>query len=622
MGRLSPWGNAYVREKEYNGKIEAKAYITGVEDLDYQVMYKKHRLQPRESYRLDYIAEVEGCGSKLDYSEYADNLRDLWKVNWNRHVTYNIIDVKVVDNIDKELQYITVTQAMAYTAGINLSDTLSPVATWEQIIYRDQIDKGIILPNKQHNEKIAFEGAFVKAPQVGKHRWIVSFDLDSLYPHLIMMFNISPECITSLLAQVNVDHMVQGLPYDNPDPSLTVCPSGNTFRKDKKGVFSEIMERMYAERKSIKREGLGFEQKAIDETDPDLKSQYEHAAKIRDVSQHARKILLNSGYGAFGNVGFNMYDLRLARSITTSGQLAIRWVGRVVNEMLNKALETDKDYVVYTDTDSIYVNLEEVVRRKGMIDSPTNEVVEMLDVFCEETMQPVISNGYKDLQAYCNAPQQKMNMSREVISDNSVFCAKKMYALSVWNSEGVAYDEPYIKVLGLNSIVKSSTPAVVRKASKELVTLMLNNTEEEVQESVEKFRLKFKELSPEEIAFPRTVSDVQKYKAASTIYAKGTPIHARGALLFNHYIEKNNLTNKYSLIQNGEKIKFCYLKKPNVIHENVISFISDFPTELDLDKSIDYELQFEKAFVEPVKVILDAIGWNVEKVVNLELFFS
>ena len=157
---------------------------------------------------------------------------------------------------------------------------------------------------------------------------------------------------------------------------------------------------------------------------------------------------------------------------------------------------------------------------------------------------------------------------------------------------------------------------------KDALKLMMEGTEDDVIEFIEDSRKKFKELPPEQISFPRSVSDVVKYNSSSDIYKKGTPIHVRGALLFNHYIKQKKLTNKYSLIQNGEKIKFCYLKSPNPMRENVISFIQEFPKELDLDKYIDYELQFEKSFLEPLKTILDAIGWSVEKTVNLEMFFS
>jgi DNA polymerase elongation subunit (family B) len=214
-----------------------------------------------------------------------------------------------------------------------------------------------------------------------------------------------------------------------------------------------------------------------------------------------------------------------------------------------------------------------------------------------------------------------MQMKRENIADRGIWTAKKRYILNVWNSEGVQYNEPKLKMMGIEA-VKSSTPAPCRKMIKDALNLVMTGTEDDVINFIDNSREQFKRLPPEQISFPRSASDVVKYQSSSDIYTKGTPIHVRGALLFNHYVKSKKLTNKYSLINNGEKIKFCYLKKPNIIHENVISFIQDFPRELNLDKYIDYELQFEKAFLEPLKVILDAIGWNVEKTVNLDSFFS
>jgi hypothetical protein len=248
-------------------------------------------------------------------------------------------------------------------------------------------------------------------------------------------------------------------------------------------------------------------------------------------------------------------------------------------------------------------------------------VVGFLNKVCENEFEPFIEGAYEELARYLNAYDQKMFMKRENIAERGIWTAKKRYILNVWDSEGVRYDEPKLKMMGIEA-VKSSTPAPCRQMIKDGLKIMMSGTEDDVIKFIDDARKKFKSLPPEDIAFPRTVSDVKKYKAQSTIYSKGTPIHARGALLFNHYIIKNNLTNKYSLIQNGEKIKFCYLKKPNIIHENVISFIQDFPTELGLDMYVDYDLQFEKSFLEPLKIILDVIGWNVEKTVNLELFFG
>lgn len=339
--------------------------------------------------------------------------------------------------------------------------------------------------------------------------------------------------------------------------------------------------------------------------------------------QMARKIQLNSAYGAIGNQYFRYYKLSNAEAITLSGQVSIRWIEGKMNTYLNKILKTEgKDYVIASDTDSIYLNMGPLVERvfEGR-EKTTEGIVSFLNKICEVELEKYIEGSYQELADYVNAYDQKMQMKRENIADRGIWTAKKRYILNVWDSEGVRYEEPKLKIMGIEA-VKSSTPAPCRKMIKDALKLMMNGTEDDVIDFIEKSRKEFKSLPPEQISFPRSVSDVVKYKSSSNIYEKGTPIHVRGALLFNHYIKEKKLTNKYSLIQNGEKIKFCYLKKPNSIHENVISYIQDFPRELGIDKYIDYDLQFEKAFLEPMKVILDSIGWSVEKTVNLDSFFN
>src|SRR6056300_433337 len=339
--------------------------------------------------------------------------------------------------------------------------------------------------------------------------------------------------------------------------------------------------------------------------------------------QMARKIQLNSAYGAIGNQYFRYYKLANAEAITLSGQVSIRWIENKMNGFLNKILQTEEvDYVIASETDSIYLNMGPLVDKflSNKSDDKT-KIVQLLDKICQDKLEPFIEQSYTELADYVQAYEQKMIMKRENIAERGIWTAKKRYILNVWNSEGVQYNEPKLKMMGIEA-VKSSTPAPCRQMIKDGLKLMMSGTEEDVINFIDESRKKFKQLPPEEIAFPRSVSDVVKYKSHSDIYTKGTPIHCRGALLFNHYIKQKKLDNKYSLINNGEKIKFLYLKKPNIIQENVISFIQDFPTELGLDKYIDYELQFEKSFVEPLKSILDAIGWNVEKTVNLELFFG
>ena len=479
--------------------------------------------------------------------------------------------------------------------------------------------RNIVIPPKDRSEKDEkYAGAYVKEPKPGKYDWVVSFDLNSLYPHLIMQYNISPE---TLMETKHPSANVDGLLNQEIDISgeYATCANGAQYRKDIKGFLPELMEKMYAERVVFKKKML--EAKQSYEKTP-TKTLEKEIARCNNI-QMAKKISLNSAYGAIGNQYFRYYKLANAEAITLSGQVSIRWIENKMNDYLNKLLETeDIDYVIASDTDSIYINFGPLVDKffNSKIDNKA-KIVSLLDKVCQDKLEPFIDKSYQELATYVNAYDQKMFMKRENIADRGIWTAKKRYILNVWDSEGVRYEEPKLKMMGIEA-VKSSTPAPCRKMIKDALNIMMSGTEEDVIKFIDDSRVQFKKMPPEDIAFPRTVSNVNKHKSTSSIYAKGTPIHARGALLYNYHIKDKKLDNKYSLINNGEKIKFCYLKKPNWIHENVISFISDFPTELDLDKSIDYELQFEKAFVEPVKVILDAIGWNVEKVVNLELFFS
>ena len=617
---LSPWGLVSQDEIYISGRRYNVYDIAGMTTLDYLELYKKFTYKAQESYRLDYIASIELGQKKLDHSEF-DTFKEFYTGNWKKFVDYNIIDVELVDRLEDKMKLIELALTMAYDAKVNYQDVMYQVRMWDTIIYNYLKKRNIVIPPKDSSDKNdKYAGAYVKEPKPGKYDWVVSFDLNSLYPHLIMQYNISPETLLETKhPSVTVDKILGEELTFEMYKNNAVCANGAQYRKDIKGFLPELMEKMYAERVVFKKKML--EAKQAYEKTPTKKLEKE-IARCNNI-QMAKKISLNSAYGAIGNQYFRYYKLANAEAITLSGQVSIRWIENKMNDYLNKLLKTeDIDYVIASDTDSIYINFGPLVDKffNSKIDNKA-KIVSLLDQVCKDKLEPFIDKSYQELANYVNAYDQKMFMKRENIADRGIWTAKKRYILNVWDSEGVRYEEPKLKMMGIEA-VKSSTPAPCRKMIKDALNIMMSGTEEDVIKFIDDSRVQFKKLPPEDIAFPRTVSNVNKHKSTSSIYAKGTPIHARGALLYNHHIKDKKLDNKYSLINNGEKIKFCYLKKPNWIHENVISFISDFPTELDLDKSIDYELQFEKAFLEPVKVILDAIGWNVEKVVNLELFFS
>jgi DNA polymerase elongation subunit (family B) len=618
MKRLSPWGMNTENEIYIKGRRHLYYDVAGLTQLDYLDLYKKFTYKAQESYRLDYIAGVELGQKKLDHSEF-DTFKDFYTQGWQKFVEYNIIDVELVDRLEDKMKLIELAITMAYDAKVNFADVFFQVRMWDTIIYNYLKKRNIVIPPKDRSEKNdKYAGAYVKEPIPGKYDWVVSFDLNSLYPHLIMQYNISPE---TLREARHPSASVEGFLNQEVkiDGDYAVCANGAQYRKDVRGFLPELMDKMYNERVIFKKRMLQAKQEYEKNPSNALTKEISRCNNI----QMAKKISLNSAYGAIGNQYFRYYKLANAEAITLSGQVSIRWIENKMNEKINKILKTQEvDYVIASDTDSIYLNLGPLVERVYEGREKTNQnVVGFLNKVCENEFEPFIEGAYETLARYLNAYEQKMFMKRENIAERGIWTAKKRYILNVWDSEGVRYDEPKLKMMGIEA-VKSSTPAPCRQMIKDGLKLMMNGTEDDVIKFIDDARKKFKSLPPEDISFPRTVSDVKKYKAHSTIYGKGTPIHARGALLFNHYIEKNNLTNKYSLIQNGEKIKFCYLKKPNIIHENVISFIQDFPTELGLDRYVDYDLQFEKSFLEPLKIILDAIGWNVEKTVNLELFFG
>ena len=618
--RLSPWGNIRRRELVIKGREQISYEVAGVSIIDYLDLYKKFTYKAQESYRLDHIANVELGQKKLDHSEF-ETFKDFYTKDWQKFIDYNIRDVELVDQLEDKMKLIELCFTMAYDAKVNFNDVFFQVRTWDAIIYNYLKKRNIVIPPKDRSEKSdKFAGAYVKEPIPGKYDWVVSFDLNSLYPHLIMQYNISPE---TLLEERHPSATVERIlnrqvKFDNYN-EYAICPNGAMYRKDVRGFLPELMEKMYNDRVIFKKKMLVAKQQYQKTKTKELEKEISRCNNI----QMAKKISLNSAYGAIGNQYFRYYKLANAEAITMSGQVSIRWIEGKMNSYLNKILKTnDIDYVIASDTDSIYLNLGPFVQTvyKGR-EKTTEEIVGFLDKVCKMEFEKYIESSYQELADYVNAYDQKMQMKRENIADRGIWTAKKRYILNVWDSEGVRYEEPKLKIMGLEA-VKSSTPAPCRQKIKDALKIVMTKTEDEMIFFIDNFRKAFNQLPPEEISFPRSINDVDKHKSSSTLYSKGTPIHARGALLYNHLIKEKKLDKKYAKIQNGEKIKFCYLKLPNPIHENVISYIQEFPKEFGLDKYIDYDLQFSKAFLEPMKVILDAINWRVEKTVNLESFFA
>ena len=619
MKKLSPWGLVTNEEIYMMGRPQLVYDIAGVTVLDYMDLYKKFTYKAQESYRLDYIGEVELGNKKLDHSEF-DTFKDFYTKGWNKFVDYNVQDVRIVDGLEEKMKLIELAITMVYDAKVNFTDVFYQVRMWDMIIYNDLKRKGIVIPPKKDQDKSEkYAGAYVKEPKPGMYDWVVSFDLNSLYPHLIMQYNISPETLLDdRFPNVSVDRLLNEEVDLSSLEDVTVCPNGAMFTTKTRGFLPKLMEKIYSERVVFKKKMI---QAKKDYEKKPTKALEKEISRCNNI-QMAKKIQLNSAYGAIGNQYFRYYMLANAEAITLGGQFSIRWIENRMNRYMNKVLKTEnKDYVIASDTDSIYLHLGPLVQvifkdREKNVES----IVSFLDKICEVEFEKYISSSYEALATYVNAYDQKMFMKRETIAERGIWTAKKRYMLNAWDIEGVRFAEPKLKMMGIEA-VKSSTPAPCRKMIKDAISIIMNESEDNVQKYIMKMRSDFRNMDPADIAFPRTCNNVEKYRNRLTIYSKGTPMHVRGSLLFNHYLKQKNLEGKYNVINNGEKIKFCYLKNPNPIHENVISFISEFPKEFGLSQYIDYDLQFEKSFIEPLKAILDSIGWSVEKTATLESFF-
>jgi DNA polymerase elongation subunit (family B) len=637
--KLSPWNVINTKVVDLGMGRRSQGYtILGIATLDLLALYKKYSPtgQSQESYRLDSIAHVELGERKLSYDEYG-SLHNLYKDDFQKFIDYNIKDVDLVDKIDDKGKFIELALTLSYDNKCNYEDVFAQVRMWDVICFNHLKSKNIVVPPiEKHEKDTAYVGAYVKDPLVGFHDWVASFDVNSEYPSVIMGSNISPETIVeavdytdgmrSIIADgVSVDKLLSKSIDTSSLNTDNVCltANGQFYRRDKQGFMPEMVEKMFNDRKVYKKAMLDAETQYENETDKAKKAELKKKiAKFKNL-QLSKKVSLNSLYGAMGSKYFRFFDLRNAIAITTTGQLSIRWIERSLNNYLRKVLKSNDDFVIAVDTDSVYLNLGELVSKTLRDDvKDIEKAINFLDRVCEGKLQPVIDKTCGELGDYTNVFQQKIIMKREALADKAIWTAKKRYILNVYNNEGVQYSQPKKKVMGLE-MIKSSTPTACREKLREAIDVIFGADEEAVISFIETFRSEFENLPLADIAFPRGLNALVKWHDKETLFASGTPIHVRGAILYNHLLSKHGIDTKYQMIQTGEKLKYIYLKEPNNIQSNIISFpAGGIPEEFDLHQYIDYNTQFDKSFLEPLKIILDAIGWKSERVSSLEDFFS
>lgn len=626
LEECSPWGIITTSEVPYaRGRTQLAYTWMGISILDYMDLYKKFSYKMVENYKLDTVAKEELNKEKIK-SPYA-TFKEFYTNDWELFVDYNIVDVELVDQLEDKMRIITLILTMAFDAKCNFIDIFSSVRTWDCILYNKLLKQNIMVHNPPGvNPELDRQimGAYVKEPKPQQYDWVVSFDATSLYPSIIMTWNMSPETLVNGQKYLaDDDRSIQSL-IDRDfktdtlhDEEVTMTANGQCFRKDKTGIFPELIDFYFTERQVAKKLML----KAQSNYEKTKDKKYLNEISSLNSRQMSAKILMNSLYGAMGNIYFRYYDIRIAEGITMTGQFLIRSVANKLNTFVNKECKTDKvEYSFYSDTDSTYITLGELVKR-NMSGKTNEEIVDVLDKYCIKQIEPAINEACEDISEYLNVFQRKIKFKREIIADRGIWIAKKRYAVNVYNSEGVTYNPPKLKVLGME-IVRSSTPAPVRKALKEAVSIALTKDEVTLRAFVADLEKTWHSLNPEDIAFPRGVNGIKEYSDPSSVFRKGTPIHVRGALIYNHLVKSKNLEKKYQLIQEGDKIKFLYLREPNILGTHVITFTGEIPPEFKLQGYVDYDKMFEKSFLEPLNSLLSCIGWQVRETASLEGLFG
>lgn len=657
---MSPFNHVRKREKvdHKTGNMTTVYDFHGISELDYLELFQKFTLNTlgqQESYTLDFIGNLVLGEGKVSYETY--NLTELYRSDYQTFINYNLRDVEIVVDLDKALDLIFLALTITYRAGVNPTSAMGTTTVWGTLMYRDLHDKKLlpeVLVKDLSKRKDHYSGGYVKEPQIGHHGWCMSFDAASLYPNTIVQYNMSPETVVHDVTHefrfdsetLNFDVMMNV----KKDPEFTYAANGLMFRKIPNAIFPYHVKKLYSERKEIKKrmirlekemEQMRIEGKVVDE-------KMESEAKILNNRQTMIKILLNSLYGALANEHFDFFNKKIAEAITVSGQMAIKWCEKKINERISSLTGKKKDYIIAMDTDSTIVDcswMESLYAADSVRSDPNSpkymSKIDYMHFLGEKFFGPILRSAADELFEMTGGYENRLEMKREVISDAAVWLTKKKYFMRVLDKEGIRYDHPHLKVVGVDA-VRSSTPKVCREKFKELYGVIVDGDEDKTREFISNFYDEWQAMPISAISFPRGVSNVTKWEIHPEeeqqprrksglldllslgtkvplweklrgSYRKGTPIQARAAILYNLLLDHYNVSSKYPRITNGSKIKYTYLKTPNPIGENVIAFATELPAEFGLDKYVDRETQFKKSFLNHITSIFEAIGWTGKK---------
>ena len=608
--------------------------ISGVSCLDYMALYKNFTYNQESSYSLEAISQKELGKGKL---KYEGSLNDLMRDDIQGYIDYNMNDVDLVYEIDQKMKLIDLARSICHKGHVPYEDFLFPTRYLDgaALVYLKRLN--IVAPSKKprSEERLNLLGAFVKSPNPGRYKWVYDLDLTSLYPSIIMTLNISPETKVTKLQSFDGHTYIKNKGTHYTDDwngwetaqdlrdyleknKYSIAANGVIYDTQLKGFLPSILDKWFNERVEYK----------------NLRKQYEKEgneakAEYFDRMQLVTKILLNSFYGVLGNPGFRFFDPDNATAITSTGQQLIKFTADIGNQYYRKELGKDKDYCIYTDTDSTFFSsLPLIKHRYPDYDLTDEKWMPDKTIEISDEVQSFINRSYDIYgKKFHNVDKHRFDIKQENVAKAGLWIAKKRYAQWIINVEGHTVSK--LDVKGLD-VVRSSFPPSFRKFMARVLEDILNDiSKTDLDAKILDFKDHMKTLPLLDVMFPVGVKNVRKYTRKSdepfTPRMKGTPVHVKSALNYNDYLRHQGISKKYQSIGNGEKIKWTYLKNNALGLDTMAMKGFEDPRQLEefIEKYINYEKVFDSAFANKLNDFYSAMDWgSIPKNNNLGKFFA
>ena len=635
VARLSPVGRVYSRTlRGQFGKEQTRWYIDGISCLDYLDIYKRFCMVLRENYKLNSIAKIELNEEKIDYGE--TNLSSLADTDWDTFIEYNVQDVRLLVKLEEKLQYFQLLRMLSYTGLTTMEAAMGSMsviigACAIRARYRNQKIPTFVRGEDDGKQN---EGAYVSEPRRGFQKNVVSFDANSLYPSVMITLNLSPETKMGVIQSQNgktvtisdVNGKIVELPVAKfaqlvQQEKLSLSKAKVLFSQKTKGIIPEMVDQYYKLRVQVRKDHKKAKRQLslLDKKDP-LYSKTRDEVNVLNIKQHTIKIFINTVYGALGNKVFLLGDDDLARSITLTGQAVIKQGNKIIANYIKEQTgmsqeEIEKfDPIIYNDTDSVYVTLEQLCKRNNikMLDEKNHITQEF-----HNTVKNIETYLNNEIRSWCevalNSLDSRIVFKREAICDVGMFLQKKRYVLHVLDEEGIPTNK--FKYTGVE-IARTTMPAPIKPLAKKVVeTMLLTQDLQKTNEVLAETYDTFKELSVKEISFVTGLKGYEKYSSRCDGFktVKSMPLHVKAAYMHNILLNTFKIDKKYEKIGSGDKIRYFYVKQPNKFGINAIAYKYYYPGEFEKYFEPDHEMMFDKTMYSAIERFYESVGWTPQK---------